>query len=88
MYAKIQKWGNSHGIRIPKAMLDALNIRENDRVELTQADESITLRKINAANRKTLEEYLTAFYGKPIDKIGRIDSSEIYWGKPEGNEVW
>lgn len=31
MQATIQKWGNSQGIRIPKAFLEALGIRENDR---------------------------------------------------------
>ena len=30
MQAAIQKWGNSQGIRIPKAFLDALNMAEND----------------------------------------------------------
>lgn len=38
MYATIQEWGNSQGLRIPKALLDVLGLRENDRVELTQAD--------------------------------------------------
>ncbi|RAZ46220.1 AbrB family transcriptional regulator, partial [Klebsiella oxytoca] len=28
MYATIQKWGNSQGLRIPKALLDALGLRE------------------------------------------------------------
>ena len=36
MFATIQRWGNSNGLRIPKALLEALGIRENDRVELTQ----------------------------------------------------
>ena len=37
MYATIQRWGNSQGLRIPKALLDALGLRENDRVELIQS---------------------------------------------------
>lgn len=32
MYATIQKWGNSQRLRIPKVLLDALGLRENDRV--------------------------------------------------------
>lgn len=31
---------------------------------------------------------LTAFYGKPIDQIGRVESGELDWGKAEGSEVW
>lgn len=88
MYATIQKWGNSNGLRIPKALLEALGIRENDRVELTQTTDTITIRKAAATPHKTLEERLTAFYGKPIEEIGRIQSEEFDWGKAEGREEW
>ena len=30
MEAKIQKWGNSVGIRIPSSILKSLNIKTND----------------------------------------------------------
>ena len=89
MYATIQRWGNSQGIRIPKALLESLNIRENDRVELTQVKDAITIRKAEAPAHKTLEERLTAFYGQPIDEITRIGSArEVDWGKAEGGEIW
>lgn len=88
MYATIQKWGNSNGLRIPKALLEALGIRENDRVELTQTDDTITIRKAVTAPHRTLEERLTAFYGKPVEEIERIQSEEIDWGNAEGGEVW
>lgn len=88
MYATIQKWGNSHGLRIPKTLLDALSIRENDRVELTQTGDGITIKKAVAAPHRTLEERLTAFYGKPLEEIGRIQGEEIDWGKAEGSEAW
>lgn len=88
MYATIQRWGNSNGLRIPKALLEALGIRENDRVELTQTADTITIKKAVTAPHRTLEERLTAFYGKPIEEIDRIQSAEIDWGKAEGGEVW
>ena len=87
MYATIQKWGNSQGLRIPKPLLDALGLRENDRVELTQTDEVIQIKKAVAGHR-TLEERLVTFYGKPVDEISRLDDQEIDWGKPEGSEAW
>lgn len=89
MYATIQRWGNSQGIRIPKALLEALNIRENDRVELMPAKDSITIKKAAVPAHKTLEERLTAFYGRPVDEIIRIENGqEVEWGKAEGREVW
>ena len=45
MYATIQKWGNSQGLRIPKALLDAVGLRENDRVELIQGEDSIQIKR-------------------------------------------
>ena len=45
MYATVQKWGNSQGIRIPKYLLESLGIRENDRVELLQTEDMITIKK-------------------------------------------
>ena len=71
MYATVQRWGNSQGIRIPKALLESLGIRENDRVELTQTGDSITLRKAVSVPHKTLEERLTAFYGVPVEQLER-----------------
>lgn len=87
MYATIQRWGNSQGLRIPKALLDALELRENDRVELTQTSDGIHIRKASAGHR-TLEERLTAFYGKPINEIPRLETPEFDWGAAEGHEVW
>ena len=89
MYATIQKWGNSQGLRIPKALLDAIGIRENERVELIQLEDRIQIRKVSAVRHRSLEERLTSYYGKSIDQIGRIgDEPELDWGKPEGREEW
>jgi antitoxin MazE len=86
MYATIQKWGNSNALRIPKVLLDALSLRENDRVELVQSGSEITIRKATA--HQTLEQRLTAFYGKPVDEIAPLQSEELDWGRPEGGELW
>ncbi len=89
MLARVQKWGNSQGIRLPKALLEAIGIRENDRVELVQSEDGITIKKAAAYPHKTLEERLTEFYGKPVEELGRISEEPEYeWGKAEGAEVW
>lgn len=38
-----------------------------------------------APTHRTLEKRLTAFYGQPMDKIGR---PEVDWGTAESGEVW
>lgn len=86
MFVTLQRWGNSQGIRIPKVLLDALGLRENDRVELVQEKDGITVKKATAVPHKTLEERLTAFYGKPIEEIKRLDDREVDWGNAQGAE--
>lgn len=88
MFATIQKWGNSQGIRIPKIMLENLGMRENDRVEMVQENGIITIRKAPGNRHKTIEERLVAFYGKPLEEIEPIDNEEYQWGEPVGEEVW
>ena len=88
MYAKNQKWGNSNGLRFPKTMLDAIGLKENDCMELSQGINAITIKKASPMPHRALEERLTAFYGKPIEQIGCIQSEETDWGKSEGSEGW
>ena len=89
MVASVQKWGNSLGIRIPRIFLDAASIGENDKVELEQNGETITIRKLAPTVHRSLEERLVAFYGKPIEAIASVESSAEYdWGSPTGDEIW
>ena len=48
MYTVVQKWGNSHGVRLPKTLLEELDIRENDRVEITRQKDTISIKKAAA----------------------------------------
>lgn len=43
---KIQKWGNSHGIRLPKVVLDAVQWKENDTIEIIEQNGSLLLKPI------------------------------------------
>jgi antitoxin MazE len=88
MQATIQKWGNSQGIRIPKAFLDALGMMENDTVELNRVDDNIVITKVSPQKYSNLSERLEAFYNKPINEIYVESETEIDTGKPVGSEVW
>ena len=89
MYTTVQRWGNSCGLRIPKALLDGIDIRENDRVELFQEGNVIRIQKAAAAQHRTVEDRLVAFYRKPIGEIEPIQSDgEFDWGARKGSEIW
>ena len=34
LYTTVQKWENSKGIRIPKDVLESIDLNENDKVEM------------------------------------------------------
>jgi antitoxin MazE len=88
MQVTIQKWGNSQGIRIPKAFLDALGMMENDTVELSRVDDNIVVTKVKQKKYNNLSERLETFYKKPIDEIYVEPDEEISTGNPVGGEIW
>ena len=94
MYTTIQKWGNSQAVRLPKAILDSVSLKESDSVELITQSDTIIIRKATRKRYalKSLEQRLEEFYQKPIDDILADDTlyspSVTDWGKPRGNEVW
>jgi antitoxin MazE len=81
MQTTIQKWGNSQGIRIPKAFLEALEMMENDLVELSRVDDNIVIRKVKEKKELTLEDIFK-------DYDGESAAEEFDWGASVGKEVW
>lgn len=77
--AQVVSWGNSQALRIPKAMLDEMQIKEGDEVEMMVDNGRLTVRPLYPT--LTLESLLAAITPENCHK-------EIDWGKPVGNEVW
>ena len=79
MYTTIQKWGNSHAVRLPKGVLEVAALRENDPVEIKTEHNYIIIKRANIRH-KTLKERLADYDGECI-------CSEWDSGKHQGNEV-
>ena len=86
MLATLQKWGNSHGIRVPKQLLNDLDIKVNDKLNIEVENDKMIIKK--EKTHKTLKERLEDFYKKPISKIKKIEVEEIDTGSPVGDEIW
>ena len=86
MVATLQKWGNSHGIRVPKQVLTDLDIKENDKLSINVVDDEIIIKK--EKSHRTLKERLEEFYKKPISEIKMLREDEISTGYPVGGEIW
>ena len=87
MQTTVVKWGNSHGIRLPKAFLNNIGIKENDPVDIRLENEEIVIKKIKTKERKKLKQRLYDFYGKNCEHIAE-SQKEYNWGKPVGKEIW
>ena len=95
MEIQVVKWGNGQGIRIPKLILQELDIRVNDTLLILQEldirvndtlsmevrGEQIIIEKVKFKHR-SLEERARAYGGK----LGPY--TEFDWGEPKGREVW
>ncbi|HOE57683.1 MAG TPA: AbrB/MazE/SpoVT family DNA-binding domain-containing protein [Bacillota bacterium] len=79
---KIQKWGNSHGIRLPKYVLDKANIKEGDTVEVALEGDRIIIFQ----TKKKLIDYSLNELFKNYDVSCKPDETD--WGKPLGKEEW
>ena len=72
MEVKLQKWGNSSGIRIPSNILKSLNIKqEEDKIIIS----------IPKKKKISLEERFKDYKGKNLAK-------EFSWDEPMGRELW
>ena len=80
MLTKIQKWGNSQAIRIPKKVLDELGLKPEDSLEMTIKDNVIYLQK-PAPEWRDLDHLFEGYEG---DYRGE----EVDTGTPVGKEVW
>jgi len=82
MHAKIQKWGNSQGLRLAKNLLADAQLGVGDEVDISVKDGIMIVtpaKKIRGRH-------------KLRDLVARIpekyQTSEIEWGEPVGKEVW
>ena len=80
MKIRIQKWGNSDGIRIPSGILKSLNIKTNDILNIEQDNDKIII-SIPKKKKISLEDRFKKYHGKNLAK-------EFSWDENVGREIW
>ena len=80
MKIRIQKWGNSDGIRIPSSILKSLNIKTNDILNIEQDNDKIII-SIPKKKKISLEDRFKKYHGKNLAK-------EFSWDDNVGKEIW
>ena len=80
MKARIQKWGNSLALRIPKSFADEVGFRRETTIEITLADGKLIITPV-AKPKQTLKQLLA--------KVTRDNlHHEVDTGSATGNEMW
>lgn len=82
MLTKIQKWGNSQGLRLPKNLLNYLQLGVGDDVDISVKDGVIIVTPAKMVRGKYNLNDLVARI--PED----YQTGEMDWGDPVGKEVW
>ena len=80
MLTKVQKWGNSLALRIPKSFAADAQIENDSFVEISLVEGQLIVKPV-AMSKWTLEQLLA---GVTKDNIHH----EMDTGAPLGNEVW
>ncbi len=80
MEARLQKWGNSDGIRIPSSILKTLNLKTNDMVNLEQVEDKIIISKPKK-NKISLQKKFNEYHGENLVK-------DFVWDENRGKEIW
>lgn len=82
MTTKVQKWGNSQGLRFPKALLEEAHINIGDQVNISVQKGQIIVEPVTKIRGKhDLRELISR-----MPKTYQTEETD--WGKPTGKEVW
>lgn len=80
MRTRIQKWGNSLALRIPKSFADEIGLQRETTIEVSLADGKLVITPV-AKPKPTLKQLLA--------KVTRENlHSEVDTGSTAGNEIW
>jgi len=80
MQTKIQRWGNSLGLRIPRSFAEEAGVEAGSQVDLSMQDGNLIVRA-TTRRRYRLDELLERVTTKNVHR-------EIDTGEPIGKEVW
>ena len=83
MKVKIAKWGNSLGLRLPKASAEAVGLKLGQEVDVTVEGRELRVRPILPIKHYRLEDLIAE-----MDRLGPENEPEtIDWGPDRGSEI-
>ncbi len=86
MQMTIKKWGNSLATRIPKAVVESINLRLNQDIDIEAVGGKIIITPVKDRKEYKLEELLNQC--KPGSMELNKEDQEWLNAEPVGREVW
>lgn len=80
MITKVQKWGNSLAVRLPKEIAQQLSLREGTDVEFSPKEDALVIR-LAKKQPLSLKDLVAGITTENVHK-------ETDWGQPVGKEAW
>ncbi len=80
MQSRVQQWGNSLAVRIPKSFLDQSKLKKNALIDITVEEGKIVILPVRKKKKYTLDELLKGVTKENLH-------GEIDFGPPVGNEI-
>jgi len=82
MVTKVQRWGNSQGLRLAKQVLEEAGISVGDPVDVSARDGVIVVAPVRRIRGKQSLQELVSRIPK------NYKPAEVDWGEPVGREAW
>lgn len=80
MQTKIQRWGNSLGLRIPKSFAAEAHVEAGSTVDLSVEDGRLVVRAVDE-RRYDLKTLVAGINARNVHE-------SVDWGEPQGREAW
>ena len=81
MTTKVQKWGNSLAVRIPKEAILGSGLSKGSSIEIILKKGEVILRPVAKKKKYSLKELVEGI--TPFNRHEEVD-----WGAPRGREIW
>ncbi|MDX9815190.1 MAG: AbrB/MazE/SpoVT family DNA-binding domain-containing protein [Sulfurimonadaceae bacterium] len=80
MIVTISKWGNSQGFRVPKDILDKLNLRVGDLVNISQKDNKLIIEPAKKEKKYSIDEL--------VNNLPKGYKASEEFSSKSGSEIW
>ena len=81
MQASISKWGNGQGVRLNKGLLDVLNLKVDDPIDISVKNNKIIISKLEEKPKVTMKSLFENYKGDYKPEL-------VDFGEPVGREIW